>query len=273
MDAFAGKVALVVGGSSGIGLEAAKRLASGGARVVLAARREAELARAAGEVGPSASTLRFDVSDLDAAAALPARVRDAQGRLDCLVNSAGVNHRGPFLSYPVRALTDIVHVNLSAAIALTRGAADALPRGGAIVHVASLAGRVPVPHEAAYCASKMGLRAFCRAAGMELEERGISVSVVSPGPVDTAFLGDLADVPDIVLSQPMSTAAEVAEAVIECLRSGAPEIAMPRSSAVLTTVANLLPGLARRLRPALERKGARNKARYLRQRRPGPARP
>lgn len=267
MDGFDGKVALVVGGSSGIGFEAAKKLAARGARVVLAARREPELARAAGEVGPSASTLRFDVSDLDAAAALPARVRDAQGRLDCIVNSAGVNHRGPFLSYPARALTDIVHVNLAAAIALTRGAADVLPRGGAVVHVASLAGRVAVPHEAAYSASKMGLRAFCRAAGMELEDRGITVSVVSPGPVDTAFLGDFADVPDIVFSQPMSTAAEVADAVLECLRTGAPEIAMPRSSAVLTTFAYLFPGIARRLRPALERKGARNKARYLRQRR------
>ncbi|HEY6004247.1 MAG TPA: SDR family NAD(P)-dependent oxidoreductase, partial [Anaeromyxobacter sp.] len=84
MDAFGGKVALVVGGSSGIGLETAKRLAAKGARVILAARREPELARAAGEVGPSASTLRFDVSDLDAAAALPAKVREAQGRLDCI---------------------------------------------------------------------------------------------------------------------------------------------------------------------------------------------
>jgi short-subunit dehydrogenase len=267
VDAFDGKVALVVGGSTGIGLEAARRLAARGARVVLAARREAELERAAHEVGPAASALRFDISDLDAAAALPGRVREAQGRLDCVVNSAGVNHRGPLLSFPARALTDIVHVNLAAAIALTRGAAEVLPRGGAIVHVASLAGRVPVPHEAAYSASKMGLRAFCRAAGIELEEMGITVSVVSPGPVDTGFLGDLADVPDIVLSQPMSTAAQVADAVLECLRTGAAEIAMPRSSAVLTALANLFPGLSRRVRPALERMGARNKARYLARRR------
>ncbi len=267
MDTFGGKVALVVGGSSGIGLEAAKKLAARGTRVVLAARREAELLRAAREVGPEASALRFDISDLDAAAALPARVREAQGRLDYVVNSAGVNHRGPLLSFPARALTEIVHVNLSAAIALTRGAAEALPRGGGIVHVASLAGRVPVPNEAAYSASKTGLRAFCRAAGVELEEKGVTISVVSPGPVDTAFLGDLGDVPDIVLSQPMSTAAEVADAVLECLRTGAAEIALPRSSAALTTLANLFPAIARRLLPTLERRGARRKARYLAQRR------
>jgi short-subunit dehydrogenase len=126
---------------------------------------------------------------------------------------------------------------------------------------------VPVPHEATYSASKAGLRAFTRALGVELEARGVRCSTVCPGPVDTNFFGDIDEVPALVFSQPMSSPAEVAAAVLACIRDGEEEVALPRLSGTLAHVGYLFPSLARRLRPLLEKRGAANKARYVSTRR------
>jgi short-subunit dehydrogenase len=155
----------------------------------------------------------------------------------------------------------VITVNLSAPIVLTRAAIEHLRPGGAIVNVASLAGMVPVHHEATYCASKAGLRAFTRAVAEEFP--GVHVSTVCPGPVDTSFFGDVGAVPDLVFSQPISTADEVADAVLRCIADGTPEIALPRLSGALATVGYIFPSLAHRLRPMLERRGAAAKRRYM----------
>ena len=113
-----------------------------------------------------------------------------------------------------------------APLLLTRAALPYLRRrgAGAVVNVASLAGRVPLPHEATYSAAKFGLRAFSFALAEELASTKIRISVVSPGPVETGFiLTDLEHVPDLVFSQPMSTAEEIAALVVEAARGGARE--------------------------------------------------
>ena len=136
--------------------------------------------------------------------------------------------------------------------------------GGSIVNIASLAGRVPVDHEAAYSASKAGLRAFSFAMREELKETGISVSVVSPGPIETGFiLNDLDNVPNMVFSQPMSTADEVARVVVASLKDGKRERVMHLSSGILTNLAYLAPSLKSAITPLLEAKGRKAKARYL----------
>src|SRR5581483_2734001 len=102
-------------------------------------------------------------------------------------------------------LVQIVNVNLTAPILLTRAALPYLRRRGAgtVVNIASLAGRVPLPHEATYSATKFALRAFSFALAEELAGTKIRISVVSPGPVETGFiLTDLEHVPDLVFSQP-----------------------------------------------------------------------
>jgi short-subunit dehydrogenase len=258
------KVALVTGASSGIGLSVAKKLASRGWRVALVARTAKTLEEVAKDLGADrAVAYPLDVKDLAALAALPARVKRDLGRLDLVVNNAGLNHRGPLDQHDALALADVVTTNLTAPIVLSRAAVDVLERGGSIVQVASIAGMVPVPHEATYSASKAGLRAFSRAAAYDLEERGIHVGTVCPGPVDTGFLGDIEHVPDIVLSQPMVGPDEVADEVLRCMDERRDEIAIPRRSGRLATVAYLVPELARRLRPALEKKGAKNKRAIL----------
>jgi len=156
-----------------------------------------------------------------------------------------------------------VNVNLAAPIVLTRAALPLLPRGGAVVNVASLAGFLPLRDAATYSATKAGLRAFGRAVGDEWRSRGIAVCTVSPGPVDTDFfLDELDEVTPMTFSQPMSTPERVAAAVLECLRSGRREIAIPWSSSKLATLAYLSPAALEVLRPWMERLGARKKAAY-----------
>jgi short-subunit dehydrogenase len=262
-----GKVALVTGASAGIGLEVSRKLAALGARVAMVARTEKTLRAAA---VPGAEVFPLDVADLGQLAALPAQVVERMGSLDVVVNNAGLHHRGPALGIDPLSLATMVTVNLAAPVVLTRAAAPLMKRGGSIVNVASLAGMVPMRNQATYGATKMGLRCFSLAMRDELAPLGISVSAVSPGPVDTGFFGEeLERVNDIVFSQPMSTAAEVADAVVVCIREGTAEIAVPWLSGKLCTLGYLSPRLLSALRPGMERRGARNKAKYIARKRGG----
>lgn len=255
-----GKVAIVTGASSGIGLAFAKKWAARGGKVALVARTEKALAEAARAIGEDrAIAFPLDVRDLTALEALPRRVADALGRVDVVVNNAGLNHRGELQRYTPAELAAVVTTNLTAPVVLTRAAIDVLESGGSIVQVASIAGMVPLPGEATYCASKAGLRAFARAAGDDLASRKIHVGCVNPGPVDTGFLGDLTNVPDIVLSQPMVSADVVADAILRCIDERLDEVSIPQRSGRLATMAYLMPAFARKIRPVLEKRGARNK--------------
>lgn len=259
-----GKVALITGASAGIGLSLARKLVARGAKVALVARTKANLDAAVNELGADrAAAFPCDVSDLAALVELPKKVRAHFGRLDMLVNNAGVNHRGSIAEHTPAKLAEIVTTNLTAPIVLTRAAYDELSSGGSVIQVASIAGMVPVPGEATYSASKAGLRAFARASVEDLEKRGVHSGIVSPGPVDTGFFGDVSTVPDLVFSQPMSSADEVADAVIRCIEERAGEIAVPAQSGRLATMAYVFPKVADAIRPRLARKGARAKAEYM----------
>ena len=256
------KVALITGASSGIGLSVAKEWIRRGGRVALVARTELTLVKVARELGHDvARAYPLDVTNLAALEKLPEQVVADLGRLDVVVNNAGLNHRGSLARHSTKALTDVVTTNLTAPIVLSRAAMPFIQRGGAIVQVASIAGMVPVPGEATYSAAKAGLRAFSRAVAEDFVDKDVHVGCVSPGPVDTGFLGDFSDVPDIVLSQPMTTADEVADAVLECIKQRIPEVVVPRRSGQLATAAYVFPGLAEKIRPFLEKRGAERRTR------------
>lgn len=262
------RVAIITGASSGIGLAFARGWVERGGRVALVARTRSALEALARELGPErARAFPLDVRDLGALEQLPHDVAKALGRLDVVVNNAGLNHRGSIGKYEPRQLADIVTTNLTAPIVLTRAAVPVIAHGGSIVQVSSIAGMVPVPGEATYSASKAGLRAFSRAVARDLEARNVHVGCVCPGPVDTGFLGDLSEVPDIVLSQPMITAEEVATGILRCIDERIDELALPRQSGRLATMAYLLPDFAKRIQPALEKRGARNRRAILARRR------
>lgn len=267
---FSGRTVVVTGASAGVGAAAARRFAAEGAFVVLAARGAEALEDVAKEIeaaGGEALAVPTDVSDREQAAGLLERAADRTGRVDVLVNNAAYNRRGPVEEVPDAELARVVDVNLRAPVVLTRLALPYLRRagGGAVVNVASLAGRIPLPDEAAYSATKFGLRGFSFALAEELRGTGISVSVVSPGPIATEFiLGEIDAVPDLVFSQPMSSAEEIAALVVECAADGRRERAHPRSSALLSTLGYLVPALPRAIRPLLLRRGRAAKERYRR---------
>jgi short-subunit dehydrogenase len=263
------KVALVTGGSAGIGLAVARQLSARGTRVALVARTEKTLREAAQQLGGEAFVC--DMNDLPSVCMLPARVVERMGALDIVINNAGLHHRGTVLSIEPLALGDMITVNLAAPVVLCRAAVPLLRNPGSIVNVASLAGMVPMRFQVTYGASKAGLRAFSRALRDELAGSGVTVSLVSPGPVDTGFFGaELERVADVVFSQPMSTAEQVAKAVLHCIDEGTAEIALPWLSGKLCTLGYLSPALTRLLRPVMEKRGARNKRAYIQRKRAAP---
>jgi short-subunit dehydrogenase len=260
---WAGRVALLTGASSGIGLAMARALVERGVRVAMVARSLERLEEAARPFGVEAvATFSLDLRDRNGLSKLPERVAKRFGRLDILVHSAGVNHRGEVFDRSAEELAEVLDTNLVAPILLTRAAMPHLSLDAAIVNIASLAGKVPFGGEATYCASKAGLRAFARALGEELSKEGMTVSTVCPGPVDTGFLGDLEDVPPIVFSQPMSSAEQIALAAIASIESGREEVDVPNMSGKLATLGYLAPAIFAALRPILEVRGARNKSRF-----------
>lgn len=259
------RVALITGGSTGVGLAVARRLVARGYRVVLVARSRAPLEQAVASLGSEyAFAVPLDVGNRELLETLPERVVREHGRLDVLVNNAGVNHRGALRERTAAEVAQIVDVNLVVPLLLTRAALPYLQPGSRIINVASIAGKVPVPDEATYSATKAGLRAFSRALARELEDRGITVSAICPGPIDTGFVADVARVPDLVFSQPMSSADEVADAVLAAIDSGVLELDVPRLSGALATMGYLLPRAMRLVEPLLAYRGARNKRAYLR---------
>jgi short-subunit dehydrogenase len=266
---FENQSVLVTGASSGVGEAAARMFASEGARVVLVARTAAALDKVAKDIGERAVAIPTDVADSEQIAALVDRVLHDVGDLHVLVNNAGFNHRGDLEGTESAALAHVIDVNLKAPILLSRAF---LPHflqhpKSAIVNVASIAGQVPLPGEATYSATKFGLRGFSMALAEELHDTNVSVSIVSPGPIDTGFLtNDIDTVPDLVFSQPMSTAEEVAAAILDCAHDGKLERTLPRLSGTLATAGYLFPDLPRYLRPLLDRQGRAAKEKFRRER-------
>ena len=259
------RVALVTGASSGIGLATAELLRGHGYRLVLVARSEERMREVAGQL--DALALPADVGDVAALPDLVGAVIAEFGALDVLVNNAGVHHRGSMLRHSPEQLAEMIMVNTAAPIALTRVAADVMEPGSVVVTVASLAGKLPLAGAATYSGSKAGVRFWAMAAAEDLAGRGIRVATVNPGPVDTGFLDeDLENVTAMTFSQPMSTVERVAQAVLEAIEADESpmEIDVPFASGKLATLGYVSPPLRRLLRPALEKRGAKVKAEFLR---------
>ncbi len=183
-----GRIALVTGGASGIGAATVRRLAAEGARVAVADLDVAGARRVAGEVDGAA--IEMDVSDAASARAGVAAAESALGPVDVLVNNAG-SDRFAFFVHTDEALWDFVlGVNLRGTIAVTHAVLDGMQRrgGGAIVNVASEAGRVGSQGSVVYSAAKAGVIGFTRAVARESARFGVRVNAVAPGPVDTPRL-------------------------------------------------------------------------------------
>lgn len=273
MESSSAPTVIITGASLGVGRATAEHFHRAGANVVLVARRAEPLERLAATLEQPGQpsrvlTLTADVADNAALARVVEAALARFGSIDGLVNNAGAHARGKLETREAAEFSSMVDINLRAPIVLSRLVLPHLrERGGFIVNVASLAGKVPLDGAATYSATKFGLRAFSFALAEELRGSNVTVSVVSPGPIDTAFIMDeLDDVEDIVFSQKMCTADDVARMIVECSRDGRREREYPVAGGKLATLAYLFPSLRRMLRPRLERKGAAQKAKLRRER-------
>lgn len=262
---FKDKTVIVTGASAGVGAATARKFAEAGANLLLLARGKKNLETLAQELRELTRVeyLAMDVADTDACQNAFKKADFEFGRVDVLINNAGFHARGKVESLDIDDIATMVDVNLRAPLQLTRIALPYLrdAGGGAIINVGSLAGRLPVPGSAVYSATKNGLRAFTYAIADEMQDASIKFAVVSPGPIDTGFIMDDVDrVSDLTFSQPISSAEEVAQAILDLCGNQQREVAMPPISGVLTSISGSVPWLARLLRPSLERKGQRVKA-------------
>jgi NAD(P)-dependent dehydrogenase (short-subunit alcohol dehydrogenase family) len=220
METLAGKVALVTGGSRGIGLAIARALAADGVKVSVTGLSDAHLSAARSKIesaGPSSvETLRADVrryEDVDRA--INATV-GRFGGLDILINNAGIGVFAEVADMTPAQWADVIDTNLTGLYNTCHAAIPHLRRrgGGSIVNISSLAGSNPFVRAAAYCASKAGVNAFSEALMQEVRYDNIRVSVVAPGSVATEFgQGESTKGADWKVS-----ADEVAEVVINLLR-------------------------------------------------------
>lgn len=209
-----GKAAVVTGASSGIGEATALALAEAGASVTLVGRRAERLSRVASEVesrGGSAQVMAADLQDPEASEAVIRGAVERWGRLDVLVNNAGVGFWEPVDSARSEEWQAEVAVNLVAPMVATRAAAQVMLEQGSghVVNISSLAARYPGPGAAGYAASKAGMTSFSDSMHAELRGRGVRVTVVETGEVATEMQSE-AD----RASMAMLTAAEVADAVL-----------------------------------------------------------
>jgi NAD(P)-dependent dehydrogenase (short-subunit alcohol dehydrogenase family) len=184
-------VAIVTGGSKGIGFAIAKAFVAKGMQVALAARKDDELQKAASELGSRANvhTVRADIRNPADAERMVRETVQRFGGLDVLVNNAGIGRFTLAADMAIDEWRDVIDTNLSAVFYCCRAAIPEMKRRGAgyIVNISSLAGKNPFAGGGAYCASKSGLNAFSEALMQELRHDNIRVSYVLPGSVSTGF--------------------------------------------------------------------------------------
>jgi 3-oxoacyl-[acyl-carrier protein] reductase len=191
-DRIKNRVALITGGSKGIGLGIARELVRLGGHACITARTEREVVEAAeklGEEGPGrALGLSLDVRDFTAQQEAVRRTVEAFGKLDVLVANAGVGHFGPVDEIPLEAWHAVIDTNLTGVFYSVKAAAAELKKTrGYIITISSLAGKNPVKGGSAYNASKFGVTGFSEAAMLDLRGHGIRVTTIMPGSVATYF--------------------------------------------------------------------------------------
>jgi NAD(P)-dependent dehydrogenase (short-subunit alcohol dehydrogenase family) len=224
MSKHEGKIAVITGGNSGIGLASAQRLAAEGAYVFITGRRQPELDAAVKLIGKNVTAVQGDVSNLADLDRLYATVKQQKGRIDILFANAGLGEFAPIGSITEAHYDKTFNINVKGVLFTVQKALPLLVDGGAIILNASIVSSKGMPAFSVYSATKAALRSFARTWTVDLKDRKIRVNAVSPGPIETPGVdglaknpGDLAQIKaNLASAVPMGrmgTSDEIAKAV------------------------------------------------------------
>jgi NAD(P)-dependent dehydrogenase (short-subunit alcohol dehydrogenase family) len=200
MSRLQGKVAVITGGNSGIGLATAKRFVEEGASVFIFGRRKSELDRAVTLIGGDVTAVQGDASETSDLDRLYATVERAKGKIDVLFANAGMIEHRPVEDFSSEHFDRTFGLNVRGLAFTVQKALPIMRDGGSIILTGSIAGVKGLPSHGAYSASKAAVRSFARTWTMDLKDRGIRVNVISPGAIDTPMM-------DAQVSTPQEAAA------------------------------------------------------------------
>jgi len=261
MRKLGNRVAIVTGASRGLGPYMARALAAENMRLVLSARSLPELEARAAEIreaGGQAIAVQGDVTSAADRQRLVDAARAEFGRIDVLVNNAGIELTAHFEHQPEDEIARVIEVNLTSAMLLTRLVTPIMleRKAGHVVNVASLAGKVAVPYSIPYAASKAGMIGFTESFRAEFRKRGLSASVVCPTFVDEAGMyQDMQDQAGVKANflTGVVTPKKVASDVVKAIKRDRPEMLVYRGPGRLVTgFAELAPGLFERIYPLFQ---------------------
>ena len=193
MGKLDGKVAVVTGGTSGIGLASARRLAAEGAHVFVTGRRKPELDAAVKAIGPRATGVQGDVANLADLDRLYAVVKEQKGRVDVLFANAGGGELVPLGAITEEHFDKTFNSNVKGLLFTVQKALPLLSEGASIILNASITSSKGTPAFSVYSATKAAVRSFARSFTVDLKDRKIRVNAISPGPIDTPGLDGLGD--------------------------------------------------------------------------------
>src|SRR6059058_2936064 len=186
-----GKIALITGGNSGIGLATAKQFVNEGAYVYITGRREPELARAVKEIGRNVTGIQGDVSNLADLDRLFAQIKREKGKLDVVFANAGVAKYASFGTITEELYNTTFDINVKGLLFTVQKALPLLSDGASIILNASIVASKGLSSNSVYSATKAAVRSFARTWTTDLKDRRIRVNAISPGPIDTPGLSEL----------------------------------------------------------------------------------
>jgi uncharacterized protein len=246
------RVAVLTGGSSGIGAAIARLLAKRGWRCVLLARGEERLRAVAEELGCEWEVC--DVSDRETMDAVAARVRTRHPEIGLLVNSAGIPGRSSFVHSTAELIERIVRINYLGSVWSTRAFLPALRAGSHVVNIVSIAGTVAVRAAGPYSAAKHAQLAFSRSLTLELATRDIRVHTINPGFVETEGFPQTHLTDHRLLRHTVAEPELVAERTVAAVERGAIEVFVPRWYRLAALIQAFAPGTVARLQGARRRR-------------------